>query len=287
MNSKSSNCCRVTGASPFAIRRRPSHQPAAKPTRYMRPYQRTASGPMEIATGSILGWISMGAALAREASRLRRKFASCGAERAAAPGKPQVEPRMRLGDLAVDDPAPAEIGERARHDRYTQPARHQAYYGLHLNCLLGYVERKARARRKTGHDIVQAGRDLARHHDEGFAGKCAYRKPTAPAGETVARRKRGHETLALHDEVLQPGGAGNGRQEQAEIQVAGCQRSRLLGRKHLAQRERNAWPRCLVGLQQAGQHAVVGKRDEADPQPPALAGSHAVELRYRGLELCR
>src|SRR5205814_8464644 len=118
------------------------------------------------------------AAAAREASRLRREVACRGAERAAAPGKPQVEPRMRLGDLAVDDPAPAEIGERARHDRYTQPARHQAYYGLHLNCLLGYVERKARARRKTGHDIVQAARHLARPHDKGLAGQCAHPQPT-------------------------------------------------------------------------------------------------------------
>src|SRR5205807_5538066 len=59
VNSKSSNCCRVTGARPFAIRLRPSRQPAAKPTRYMRPYQRTASGPMENAIGSIFGWTNI------------------------------------------------------------------------------------------------------------------------------------------------------------------------------------------------------------------------------------
>src|SRR6185436_10402946 len=56
--SRSSNCCRVTGEPPRAMRRTPSHQAAAKPARYMRPYQRTASGPMENATGSKFGWTS-------------------------------------------------------------------------------------------------------------------------------------------------------------------------------------------------------------------------------------
>jgi hypothetical protein len=36
---------------------------------------------------------------------------------AAAPGEPQIEARMRVGDLAVRDAAPAEDGDRGRHDR--------------------------------------------------------------------------------------------------------------------------------------------------------------------------
>jgi hypothetical protein len=52
---RSSNCLRVIGALACRIRVEPSHQAAAKPTRYMRPYQRTASGPIEKAMGSICG----------------------------------------------------------------------------------------------------------------------------------------------------------------------------------------------------------------------------------------
>ena len=46
---------------PARMRRRPNHQTSAKPIRYMSPYQRTASGPMEIAIGSKFGWISIAA----------------------------------------------------------------------------------------------------------------------------------------------------------------------------------------------------------------------------------
>ena len=43
--------------------------------------------------------------------------------------------------------------------------------------------------------------------------------------------------------------------------------------------------RALVALQQARQHAVVGERYEAHPQPALLAGGHAAQLLHRSLEL--
>jgi len=67
---------------------------------------------MENAIGSILGVDQHRNGLAPEASRLRREFASCGAEPRRGARQATDRARMRLGDLAVDDPTPAEIGER-------------------------------------------------------------------------------------------------------------------------------------------------------------------------------
>src|SRR5687767_2095899 len=104
-NSRSSSCARVIGAWPLAILRTPSHQPAAKPARYMRPYQRTANGPTENAIGSMLGWTSTRGLAG--AARERQEVARGGAEAAARPGEPQVEPRVAVVDLAIHHAAPA------------------------------------------------------------------------------------------------------------------------------------------------------------------------------------
>src|SRR5262245_15381382 len=98
----SSSCARVTGDMPRLMRSVASHQPRAKPARYMRPYQRTASGPMEKATGSKFGWTSI--ALAGKAPRVGEEIARRRRQLGAAPGKPYVEPRMRIGQLAVHHP---------------------------------------------------------------------------------------------------------------------------------------------------------------------------------------
>jgi hypothetical protein len=108
----------------------------------------------------------------------------------------------------------------------------------------------------------------------------------ASAPRAAARRQCRHEALALHDEVLQRVRFGYRRKQQAEIEFASRERSRLLRREHFAQREQHAGTRRLVGFEQSGQHAtVVGKRDEADTQPAALAGGHAAQLEHRALEL--
>src|SRR5688572_24192984 len=134
----------------------PSHQPIAKPARYMSPYQRTASGPIENAMGSMLGCVSTGARLTCNTARVGQEVPSCGAERAAPPREPEVEARMGVGDFAVSDAAPAEIRERRRNDGDAQSARDQAHDGLHLNRLLGDARRETGAPRKPGHDVVQA-----------------------------------------------------------------------------------------------------------------------------------
>ena len=105
------------------------------------------------------------------------------------------------------------------------------------------------------------------------------------AGEAVPGRKRRDEALALHHQVLEAGLAVDRRQEQPEVELARRERRRLLGRKHLAQRERHARPGGLEGLEQPGEHAVVGERDEADAQPALLARGHAAQLEHRALEL--
>src|SRR5262245_40136557 len=103
MNSTSSSCLRVTGDSFFEILFNPSHQPIAKPARYIRPYQRTASGPMpkngpmENAIGSMFGWTST--LLPREAPRLGNELRGRAARRARAPGEPELERRMAVGEL--------------------------------------------------------------------------------------------------------------------------------------------------------------------------------------------
>src|SRR5690606_18098964 len=160
----SSNWARDTGAAPRAIRLVPSHQAAAKPSRYMRPYQRTARGPIENATGSKFGWTSIGLAtgLAGERDELARR----SVERAPPPGEPEVKAGMRVGELPIGDAAPAEVRHRSGHDGGPQPARHQAHYGLHLNGLLSDVERHASTGGEPRDDIVQAGRDVARDHDQ-------------------------------------------------------------------------------------------------------------------------
>jgi hypothetical protein len=104
-------------------------------------------------------------------------------------------------------------------------------------------------------------------------------------GEAMPRRQRGDEAFALHHDVLELAGARHRRQQQAEVELAGGERRRLLGREHLAQRERDARARGLECLQQPGQHAVVGERDEADAQAPFLAARHAAHLLHRALEL--
>jgi hypothetical protein len=55
----SSNCARLTGATPRSMRLRPSHQHEPKASRYISPYQRTASGPMENAIGFMSGWTNI------------------------------------------------------------------------------------------------------------------------------------------------------------------------------------------------------------------------------------
>src|SRR5262245_18464070 len=96
----SSNVWRVTGTMPCLMRRRPSHHAARKPARYMRPYQRTASGPIWNAIGSMSGWASM-SGLA-QAARLGDEFVRGGTAAAAAPGEPEFEHWMFVGDLAID-----------------------------------------------------------------------------------------------------------------------------------------------------------------------------------------
>src|ERR1043166_8122614 len=143
---RSSNCLRVIGARLSRMRFRPSHQAAANPTRYMRPYQRTASGPMEKAIGLKSGWTSMMTLLAA-AARVRAEVACRAGEGAARPREPEVEARVPVGELAVRHAAASEVGNRARDDRYAQAARHQAHYGLHLDGLLRHVERLGRSDR--------------------------------------------------------------------------------------------------------------------------------------------
>src|SRR5690242_8755316 len=103
----SSNCWRVMGRMPCLMRRRPSHHAAAKPVRYMSPYQRTASGPIWKAIGSMSGWASMSAFA--QAARLRDELVRCRVAAAAPPGEPQLEGRMLVGQPAIDHAAPAEV----------------------------------------------------------------------------------------------------------------------------------------------------------------------------------
>src|SRR5258706_1689946 len=258
----SSNCARVTGTVALRMRRMPSHHAAAKPTRYMRPYQRTASGPIWNATGSMSGWTSkLGL---RQAARLGNEFLGSGGGCAAAPGEPQLEHRMPVGEPAIHDAASPQVGDRARYYGCTQPARDEAHYGLHLNRFLRHVEREARARREPADDIVQARRDLARHHDETLAGELAHRQWAALRGQAMPGRERGAEAFPLHDQGLEAFHLRRRGKQQAEIQFARGECERLLGREHLAQRELHAGPRGLVALQQARQYPVVRERDEAD-----------------------
>src|SRR6185503_305290 len=90
-----------------------------------------------------------------------------------------------------------------------------------------------------------------------------------------ALRQGGDEALALHHDMLEVLGAGHRRQQQAEVELARGQHRGLLRRQHFTQRERDAGARRLERLQQRGQHAIVGERDEADAQPPLLAARHA------------
>src|ERR1051326_3021167 len=288
---RSSNCLRVIGARLSRMRFRPSHQAAANPTRYMRPYQRTASGPTEKAIGLKSGWTSMMTLLAllallAAAARVRDEVACRGGEGAARPREPEVEARVPVGELAVRHAAASEVGNRARDDRYAQAARHQAHYGLHLDGLLRHVERDTGPRGQRAHDIVQARSDVARHQHEGVAGELTDRQPARPAGEAVPGRKRGDEALALHDEVLEVGFAVDRRQEQPEVELARAERRGLLGGKHFAQRERHAGPEGLEALEQRGKHPVVGERNEADAQAPLLARGDAPQRGDRALELC-
>src|SRR5678809_913993 len=149
----SSNCWRVTGTMPCLMRRMPSHHAAAKPARYMRPYQRTASGPIWKAIGSISGWASTSGL--RQLSRLSEELGRSGARRAFAPREPEFEHRMPVGELAVNDAAPAKVRHRLRHDCDAQAAGDEAYHRLHLYRFLRHVEGEARARREPADDIVQ------------------------------------------------------------------------------------------------------------------------------------
>src|SRR4051812_15025760 len=101
----SSNCWRVIGRMPRLMRRRPSHHAAAKPAKYIRPYQRTASGPIWNAIGSMSGWAST--LELRQPPRLRHELGRRGVDGATPPSEPQLERGMPVGELAVDDPAPA------------------------------------------------------------------------------------------------------------------------------------------------------------------------------------
>src|ERR1044071_8405221 len=222
----SSNCARVTGKMPCLMRRRPSHQAAAKPARYISPYHRTASGPTWNAIGSMSGWASTLAL--RHLPRLRDEFRRRGIDAGASPGEPQLERRVPVGELAVDDAAPAEVRDRARNDCYAQSARDQAHYGLHLYRFLGHVEGKARARGEPADDIVQARRDFARHHDEALAGELAHCHPATRRGKAVPSRERGDEALALHDEMVELLHLRHRRQEQPEVELAGSERKRLV-----------------------------------------------------------
>src|SRR5204863_51946 len=141
--------------------------PPAKPTRYMRPYQRMASGPICSAIGSMSGWTSIRPPRARRAAPRRRNRA------------PPLQ-----------------------------------------------------ARRGAKRGVARA------------PGAC--------------RRARDRRHLV-----------GRG----------------LVGRKHLAQRERDAGPGGLERVQQARKHPVIGERDEADAQPTLLASADAACLLRRALEL--
>src|SRR5260221_3468908 len=143
-NSMSSSCARVTGARPALMRRVPSHQTEAKASRYITPYQRTASGPIENTIGSKFGCVNMLARLARYAPCVQHELARGDSQRAAAPGEPQLEARMGAGHLAVGDAAPPEAGHPGRHHSDAEAACNEAHDGLHLDCLLRHARREAR-----------------------------------------------------------------------------------------------------------------------------------------------
>src|SRR5689334_6352254 len=88
-----------------------------KATRYMRPYQRTDSGPTWMATGSNWGWMSMG---------------SAGSAIDYTRGRPRAEPlgNLRVAHAVEDDPGSpfqqrrlayavveARLGHHRRHSR--------------------------------------------------------------------------------------------------------------------------------------------------------------------------
>ncbi|CSC36135.1 Uncharacterised protein [Vibrio cholerae] len=54
-NNKSETCSRVQPLPARSARRLANHIAKRKPTKYIKPYQRTARGPIENNTGSILG----------------------------------------------------------------------------------------------------------------------------------------------------------------------------------------------------------------------------------------
>ena len=194
---------------------------------------------------------------------------------------------MAVGKRPVDHAPATQVGERSRHYGWAESAGNQADDRLHLYGFLGDVEGDARPRRKTRHDIVKAGRDVARHHDEALARQGAHGKAAALLSQPVLGRQRGDEAVTLHDQVLHWRGVGYRGQQHAEIQLAGGERRRLLRGKHFAQGEAHAGMGRLVGLQQPGEHAEVRERHEADAQASLLARGHAAHLEHRALELCQ
>src|SRR6185295_18062112 len=125
-NRMSSNCCRVTGRMPCLMRRMPSHQAAAKPARYMSPYQRTASGPIWKAMGSMSGWVSKSGLC--EEPRVSKELGRGGARTTRAPRQPQLEHRMPVGELPVDHAAPPKVRHRLGHYGDAEAAGDEAHY---------------------------------------------------------------------------------------------------------------------------------------------------------------
>ena len=192
---------------------------------------------------------------------------------------------MRVGELAIHHATAPEVRHGCGHYRRAEPARDEAHHRLHLDRLLGDVEGHAGLRGQLRDDIVQARRDLPRNGDERLTGHFAQGELAGTGGEPMPCRQREHEPLALHDQVLEACRACHRRQKQTEVELACREGSGLVGRQHLAQREAHTGLGALVGFEQPRQHAVIGKRHEADAKPRMAGARHGAQLVHRAFEL--
>ena len=135
---------------------------------------------------------------------------------------------MAVGELAIDHAAPAKVGDRGRA-RSPTPRPLETRLTTVCIWIASCATRggNAGARREPGDDIVQAGGDVARHHDEGFAGERAHRELALRAAQAVARRQRGDEALALHHDVLEvsapaTGGSSRPKSSSPAASAAAC-----------------------------------------------------------------
>jgi len=200
-----------------------------------------------------------------------------------APGRGERQAGRRLQQGTKDGPRPRRAGKRGRDEADADSGLHQTEERGHRRGLLDDVWRHAVAMKDGNDRVIEMRPDGTRRDQKRLSRDVAYGNARL-LGEGMIRRQREHQRL-VRERGCRETGRHEWRVQDADIDIAGRQRSLLVGRIQFAQGDlhlRITRPICPHGAR----HDAVERNDaEAETQAPAASARHEPDGIAAGVDV--